>query len=328
MKTFIRVFIVSVLFFSVAFYIGAFTSLKENNISIENSILFGFYDGSEITKKLITKLEVKPKEDKTFITLEDAFANSSRVNFLVTGMEDVRTDTILLVSFNKDTKKIDVISIPRDTYVHRKNYNRGEERKINSVYFSHGTEGLKKTVSHIMEGIPLHHHIMIDYEGVEEIVNLIGGVEVDVPFDLKYKDPYADPPLNINLKKGIQTLNGKKALEFLRWRKDNRNKGYIDGDLGRIKAQQQFLSSFANKASENLLNVVIKGFKYVDSDINLMEVISYARLALGMTSEDINFLILPGKSDLRTINRKLFSYYIYNPKETRKLLEEIYNVKP
>lgn len=327
MRTFIKVFIVSILFFIVAIYLGAFSYVKGNNVKLENNVGFGFYDSTDIKKVVLSKLESKPKEEEIYSSLEEAMKKSSRVNFLILGMEDVRTDTILLASFNKNTKKMNVLSIPRDTYVHRKNYNSGDARKINSVFYSHGIEGVKKTVSYVLEDIPIHHYVMVDYMAVEEIVNLVDGVEVEVPFHMKYKDPYANPPLNIDIKEGKQILDGKTALEFIRWRKNNRNKGYIDGDLGRIKSQQQLLKSLAGKVNENLLSVIMKAFKFIETDMGVLDGISYGRTAIGIKENDIAITTIPGKADMRTINKKVYSYFIHNSKEVRKVLEEMYNVK-
>lgn len=327
MKTFAKVFIVSFLFFVIAYYLGGFSYVKEKDLVMEDNYDLGFYQSENIPDIILSKFKTEVKEEPAFPSLEEAKKSSSRVNFLIVGMEDVRTDSIMVASFNKDTKKVDVISIPRDTYVHRKNHNRGEERKINSVYNDHGIEGVKKTVSYILDDIPIHHHIILDYEGVKDIINLVGGVEVDVPQNMKYEDHTANPPLYIDLKKGKQNLDGKKALDFIRWRKDNRNRGYTDGDLGRIKAQQQIIKSLTTKIKDNMLNVIIKGFKYVETDISLLEAIGYGRNAIGISEENINFLTLPGKSDLRFYNRQLFSYFIYSKNEVNKMLEELYNVK-
>lgn len=327
MKTFTKVFIVSFLLFFIAVYAGSATYLRKENLDVGENLGFGFYEKEDLTKVLINKLETKPKEEKIYKSLEEAYLDGSRVNVLILGMEDVRTDTILLASFNKDSKKVDVISIPRDTYVHRKGYNGGDQRKINSVYYSHGIEGVKKTVSFILEDVPIHHYVLADYVGVEKLVDTVGGVEVDVPFDMKYSDPTANPPLNINIKKGLQTLDGKNALDFIRWRKGNNKTGYIDGDIGRIKAQQQFLGSFLNRAMGNILPVITKGIKYVDTDISLIESLSYGRSAIGIEKDNIKFLTLPGKSDIRPINKKIYSYYVHNQKEVVDLLEKIYNVR-
>lgn len=327
MKTFVKVFIVSFFCFFVAYYMGSVSYLSKNDLDVGENLGFGFYEKKNIANTLINKLEKKPKEEQSYNSLKEAIDASSRVNFLILGLEDVRTDTILMASFNRDSKKVDVISIPRDTYIHRKGFDSGESRKINSVYYTHNVEGVMKAVSFILEDIPLHHYIMLDYEGVEKIVDIVGGVDIDVPFDMKYKDPTANPPLDIDIKKGFQILDGKASMGFIRWRKGNNKVGYLDGDIGRIKAQQQLLMSLAAKVSDNILPIVTKGFKYINSDLEILEVLTYGRNAIGMSNDSISFVTLAGKSDLRTINKKVYSYYVYNQKEVKKMVEKIYNVK-
>lgn len=328
MKTFTKVFIVSFFCFFIALYIGAASYLSTNDIDINENMGFGFYEKEDFTKVILNKLEAKPKEEKVFSSMAEAFKNSSRINFLILGMEDTRTDSLLLASLNRDTKKIDVISIPRDTYVHRKGYNAGDLRKINAVYYSHGEEGVIKTVSYLLDDVPIHHHILVDYEAVKELVDIVGGVEVDVPFDMNYSDPTAKPPLKIDIKKGHQVLDGKNALDFMRWRKNNNNRGgYIDGDIGRIKAQQQLLSSLADKASNNIIQIITKGFKYIESDMGLIDLLSYGRSAIGIGKDDIKFMTLPGKPDMRPINKQVYSYYVHNQNDITKMMEEMYNVK-
>ncbi|MDR7870955.1 MAG: LCP family protein [Tissierellaceae bacterium] len=327
MKTFIKVFIVSLLFFFVAFYIGAGANIENNKSEIGEDIGIGFAENINISDNLLQKLEVEAKEPQEFDSLEEAFEKSNRINFLILGMEDVRSDTIILASFCQDSKKFDLIAIPRDTYVHRKGYNDGEKRKINSVYYDHGIDGVKQTVSYILPDIPIHHYVMIDYEGVEKVVDIVGGVEVNVPFHMKYKDPTSKPPLDINLKAGLQTLDGKQSLDFIRYRKGNNRMGYVDGDLGRIKAQQDFLKAFVLKAKDNIIPVITKGLRYVKTDMGLIDALSYGRKTIGISSEDIEFVTLPGKSDLRAVNKKIYSYFIYNDREIKSMLEKIYNVK-
>ena len=327
MKTFIKVFIVSFLCFFVAASFGVVASLKENDMNISENIGFGYAGKQEFSRVLVNKLEKEPKAEEVFESLEEAVQNSNRVNFLLLGMEDIRTDTILLVSFNEESKIADLVSIPRDTYVHRKGYNAGDQRKINAVYGNHGVDGVMQTVSYILDGIPIHHYAMIDYDGVIEIIDLFGGVEVDVPFDMKYWDDTDDPPLNIDLKKGRQVLDGKNALDFMRWRKNNDRKGYIDGDLGRIKAQQQVLGSLSRKMSDNLLTVVTRGYHYLDTDMGIIDLIKYGKGAIGMNKDNITFHTLPGEADYRTIDKRLYSYYVYNQKGIKDMLEDIYNVK-
>ena len=329
MKTFSKVFILSFICFLLAISIGSYSYVKEKDIKLETNIDRAMTEQLDVSKRIIEKLEIKPKEPEVYSTLKEATEKSNRINFLVMGLEDIRTDTIIFASFCPDTKKVNLMNIPRDTYIHRKGYNAGEQRKINSIYGDHGVTGVKKTVSHILDNVPIHHYVMLDYEGVEKIVDSIGGVEVNVPFHMKYEDPTGKPPLAIDILPGEQILDGKKSLEFLRYRKGNKNKGgYIDGDLGRIKAQQEFMSSFIGKASHNLLTVIPKGLNHVKTDINLVDSLSYGRKAIGMGKEDFEIITLPGKPEFRRINKKILSYFIYDKKETIKQLEKIYNVDP
>ena len=319
MKTFWKTFILSVIFFTLAIYLGSYSYTKVNKDKIR----------SNINTPINTPKKSQIKVDEDYSSLEEALKESKRINVLLLGLEDIRTDTIIFASFHPDDKKVDIISIPRDTYIHRKGYNAAEQRKINAIYGSHGVEGVKKAVSHVLGGVPIHNYVILDYKGVEKIVNSIGGVEVMVPFHMKYSDPSSNPPLNIDIPEGKQKLNGKQSLDFLRYRKGNDKKtGYIDGDLGRIKAQQEFLKAFVDKALSYKLPLVIKnGFDYVKTDISLIEGINYSTNVLGIKVEDFNFQILPGKAEFKKIDNKLLSYYIYNSLDTKKILEDIYNIK-
>jgi LCP family protein required for cell wall assembly len=324
MKRFWSTFIVSLIFFSIAIFLGSYSYLKVNDSRIHSQISKVEHQrpkDSDDTKK------INDTEDR-YTSLDEAFKNSNRVNIMILGMEDVRTDSIIFASVDLDNKRINGISIPRDTYIHRKGYDGAEQRKINAVYGDHGIEGVKKALSHILEGVPIHHYVMMDYEGVANIVDAIGGVEVMVPFPMKYKDPTADPPLNIDIKEGRQVLDGKDSLDFLRYRKGNNKEGYIDGDLGRIKAQQQFINSFVKKSLSYRLPVVVrKGFEYVKTDIKLTDGLAYATKAIGIKPEDFSIVTLPGEGEFRTFGGKLLSYFIYDPYKTKDLLEDIYDIK-
>ena len=314
MKKITKIFIISFICFAIAMSLGSYSYVKKDDKKLENKI-----GGSLFIPK--------SKEIKYYKDLEEAKGNSTRINFLIMGMEDIRTDTIIFASFCPDTKKIDLINIPRDTYIHRKGYNNPSQRKINSVYQDHGISGVKKTVSYILEDLDIHHYINLDYEGVEKIIDELGGIEVDVPFNMKYEDPMSDPPTKIDIKKGKQILMGEDAMGFLRYRKGDDENGYVDGDIGRIKAQQDFISSFISKSLEDPITVIKNGFGHVKTNISLFDSISYGRKAVGMNKDDFSIRILPGKSEFKKVNKRILSYYIYNKKETNEIIKDIYNVK-
>lgn len=327
MKTFWKTFILSIIFFISAIYLGSHSYTKVHETKLPPKI--GLVEGKVENKMVNMPKKEMVKVEENFNSLDEAFKKSKRINVLLLGLEDIRTDTIILASFHPNNKKVDIISIPRDTYVHRKGYDQAELRKLNAIYGSHGPEGVKKALSHILLGVPIHNYVIIDYKGVENIVDSIGGVEVMVPFHMKYSDPTSNPPLNIDIPEGKQKLNGKESLDFLRYRKGNKkNSGYIDGDLGRIKAQQEFLKAFIDKTMSYKLPLVVKsGFKHVETDISLMEAVNYSTNVMGINMEDIKFQTLPGEAEFKRFDGKVLSYFIHDSLEIKSLMEEIYNIK-
>ena len=178
------------------------------------------------------------------------YAESKRINILMMGnTEEELTDTIMLLSLDPESKSADIISIPRDTYYEREGFS-GSYLKVNSVAHE-GPKAMCEAVHNILLGIPINYYFLIDYDGVKNIVNSMGGVPMDVPQDMYYVSARQD--LVIDLQAGQQTLDGDKAIQFLRYRK-----GYINGDLGRVQAQQEFIKSAAKEAMGLSLPVVAK----------------------------------------------------------------------
>ena len=229
----------------------------------------------------------------------DAFSNSKRVNILALGVNENEglTDTIMLVSFDTENKLLDLIWIPRDTYYYRgAGYSDRAHHKINAVYRKNPVN-TAKAVSEILMDIPINYYVVLSYEGVANIVDSMKGVPMDIPFDMIYDDPLDTPPLHINLKKGEQVLNGAQAVQFLRYRA-----GYPDADLGRIKAQQQFMkNAFKQCLSLDLPKIVTTAFDEIKSDITLKVALALASKAIGITGEDIRIHTMP----IRTVD-----YYV------------------
>lgn len=258
---------------------------------------------------------VKPKSE-----LEKLAENSHRVNVLLLGLEGSRTDTIMLASFDPDSKDVDIISVPRDTYYYTPGYERNDLRKINAVYGRKQTQGVMNAVSDIL-GVPVHEYVKVNYRAVEDIVDNIGGVKVYIPFDMNYDDPYASPPLHIHFKKGSKVLNGSQSLKYLRFRKNNDNT-HSTGDIGRVNRQQAFIKSAAKQAlSISKLPVVAKTvFKHVKTSMDVDDIIRYSSAAIGMSVEDINTHIVPGKA----VNKLKLSFYEYDNAATEKMMLKIY----
>lgn len=311
MKYFLKVFFTSLLCFTIVIAGGMY-------IYVEG--FHGDVEASDIFKKITGEKE----EDPNATPLERAISEKGRINILLLGLEHERTDTIMVASYDTKEKHADIISIPRDTYVERDGFVNSANNKINSVYTVKGIEGLEDTVKSLT-GITIDKYITIDYDGVRAAVDAVDGVEVDVPFHMRYRDPYSDPPLNIDIPEGKQVIYGDRAMEFLRFRKTNFKgyEGYAEGDLGRIKAQQDFVKAAIKKAiSFKLPKVISKVYPYTGTDFSMPEATSLAVSSIGMNSDNVDFHVLPGT----TATKKGLSFYIPNPDEVTAMIYQIYDI--
>lgn len=240
------------------------------------------------------------------------------VNFLVLGLDndETRADVILLLNFDTGSKNLNILSIARDTRVRVK----GEYCKINAVY-SKGIRLMKNKITEIT-GLDIDYYAVMNLKGFRETIDLLGGVEFDVPFRMKYDDPTQD--LHINLLKGRQILDGDKAEQLIRYRKGNRKgQGYSEGDIGRIEIQQEFLKELIRqKVNLKYIGKIDEMFgilkKYLKTDMGIDEVVKYAGSIAGLQKDNTGFFTLPGDS-VRKDNKW---YYVYNKKKTQKMIEE------
>ena len=325
MKHFLKVFSIAFICCMIVVGAGAFTYFKFYDAEASQIL-----SGEEKEGNDEINFGEKDKDERD--PLQQAFKDSKRINGLILGMEGPRTDTIMFASFDPKSKKVDMLSIPRDTYYLRPGpkYESAGKRKINSIYGDHGVEGVRRAVSDILEGVPIHHYIMLDYTGVERIVDIIGGVEVNVPFDMYYHDSADNPPLLINIKKGNQTLGGKKSMEYLRFRQNNDvTVGYPDGDLGRIRAQQNFMKSAIKKSLsfKNLPAVIRTVFNYIKTDATLTDMLIYTTNVIGMDLEDVNMSTIPGVPEYINVNGRRLSYFVHDDEKTEEFIRKLYNVE-
>ena len=154
------------------------------------------------------------------------------------------TDTMLLASYDVTNQKATVMSIPRDTMVNVS----WDVKKINSVYnyYGGGDKGIKALYKEISQlvGFEPDYQVVVEWEAVGAIVEAIGGVYFDVPYNMDYHDQYQD--LVIEQEKGYRKLNGDDAMQVIRWRKNDSNSPYGNpqiGDSGRMQIQQDFLKA-------------------------------------------------------------------------------------
>ncbi len=214
---------------------------------------------------------------------ETAFKGNKTMNILCLGIDNnytengmaytkgARSDTIFILSIDSQAQQVNMLSIPRDIWLNIPGY--GYD-KINSAYALGGINLAKKVVSSFL-GITIDHFIIIRVKAAKEIVDTIGGLEIDVPKDMDYDDNWGN--LHIHLKKGPQVLDGSQAVGFARFRHDE------ESDWGRMKRQQQVINAIIKemKKPENFIRmdkIVNVVHKNIDTDLDMAEIIDICRL--------------------------------------------------
>ena len=225
--------------------------------------LFSPYSKEAIANTTVTedKKEAEP-ENKTY-------------NFLILGVDerddDVgRSDTIIVLSTNMATKRIGLISIPRDSRVEVPNYG---ETKINHAY-AYGGVALTKQVVEKTLNMKMDNYVVFNFKSFKNIIDLIGGVDIDIEKDMYYRDDYdVDGGLLIYFKKGYHHLNGQHAMEYVRYRDG-------EGDIGRVHRQQKFLDALLSKMTKpeiipKIPKLVREMLISVKTDIRFDDLMSY-----------------------------------------------------
>ena len=214
------------------------------------------------------------------------------------------TDTMLLASYDVTNQKAAVMSIPRDTMVNIPY----DVKKINAVYNyggqgEKGIQALYKEIAQLV-GFEPDYQVIVEWEAVGKIVDAIGGVYFDVPYDMDYHDPYQD--LVIEQAKGYRLLSGDDAMQVIRWRKNDPGSpyGYTTGvgDSGRMGIQQDFLKAVIKQlmTPANVLNIgkLSKVFQEsVETDLSFQEILWFGQQAVsgGLSVENVEFFTMPYK---------------------------------
>ena len=214
------------------------------------------------------------------------------------------TDTMLLASYDVTGQKATVMSIPRDTMVNVS----WDVKKINSVYNMNnggdkGIQALYKEIAQLV-GFEPDYQVVVEWEAVGKLVDAIGGVYFDVPYNMDYHDPYQD--LVIEQAKGYRLLTGDDAMQVIRWRKNDPGSPYGNtggiGDSGRMEVQQDFLKAVIQQLMKpaNVMNIgkIAKVFQEcVETDLSFQEILWFGKSAVsgGLSVENVEFLTMPWK---------------------------------
>lgn len=256
-KKFVISFIVALIAFSFVFYkaqkkLDSGAGLNNNTENTEQE------DTHEENKESEEELNPIFPDDQKVLKEE----HGNELCFILMGidkrdagqkeMKGQRSDTMMLCKVNFDDGSIRMLSLPRDSIVKI----RGKDDKLTHAHSYGGPALTLKAVRDWLK-LDVRYYVRVDYKAVEELVGIVGGVEFDVPINMKYDDPTKGNELHINIKKGKQTITKDNVIGLLRFRK-----GYNDGkygvqDYGRQKTQQDFMKALAKKMlrPENILKI-------------------------------------------------------------------------
>lgn len=204
---------------------------------------------------------------------------------------DGLSDVMLLLRFDPETEKITALSIPRDTQVVMDGYG---TIKINAANVNGGPASSARLVSQLLGGVQIDRYVRVNVGGVQKLVDALGGVTVNVPKDMKYKDEAQH--LYINLKKGRQHLDGDKTLQLLRFRHDE------NGDIGRIERQQmvmralmaQTLNPLTLARFPQILSVVQS---HLDTNLSVEELFALVGYTVKTDRSKVQMLTVPGHAN-------------------------------
>lgn len=231
--------------------------------------------------------------------------------------EAYRSDSIMLARLDPKKKKATIVSIPRDTQVDLGEYG---TNKINAAHFYGGPTLAVQTVSELA-GVPISHYAEIDFNGFAEVVDALGGVEVNVPIEID------DPEAGGHLMPGLQTLNGEQALILCRSRHSYDD--YGSGDLYRAANQRVVLSAVAQKLLESdAVTIATTMQSLSDCILTDMGIDSIVAIAQSMRGLDASTDIYTGVAPTESVYEGGAWYEVMDEDEWKAMMKRVDAGKP
>ena len=240
------------------------------------------------------------------------------------------TDTIIVASYNPNTQKAVLLSIPRDSFTGSNTKRAVASDKINSIY--NITRDPMKTVEAVNEltGLDLQYYAIVQTEALIELVDAIGPIEYYVPTDMNYDDTSQD--LHIHFEEGLQEIDGQAAEELLRFRKNNDGTSfpseYGDNDIGRMRNQREFITAVVEQTVkiENITklgSILDIASRNLITNLNFDVLKDYLPYAVEFSTENLQTASLPGSvPSLNQTNG--VSIFVVDEEETNQLVKELF----
>lgn len=257
----------------------------------------------------------------SFESIENLDLLSGKKNIVVLGCDirkdDVgRSDTLFVAMLDKSKKNAALLSVPRDTRVKIKGH--GWD-KINAAFAYGGHKLTQETVQDFL-GIKLNNYVVVDFQGFQGLVDAVGGVDINVEKRMYYYDAYAN--YEIDIRPGKQHLDGKTAMQYVRYRDE-------EGDIGRIRRQQKFIMALYREiASKNIIakmpGVSKQIMSMIKTDLSLKEMVELGNVMRSMLEKDsLKMAMVPGEP--KYIDG--ISYWIPDIPKLRQQMADMQGVK-
>ena len=273
------------------------------------------------------KFVSRPSEN--LIPPEEMDDFAGRINVLILGIDTgangsgstspvgKRSDVMIVASIDPEMKEAGLLSIPRDTRAYIPG-NIGNYEKIGHAH-AHGGPELAMQTAELLLNIPIHHYIRVNFEAFKKGVEMIGGIDMEIPEDMDYDDPFQD--LHIHIPKGPTHLDGDLALQFVRYRE------YTDGDIGRIKAQETFLKEVVKKSLSlsnilKLKDIIQELLPYVKTSLSTKDLLYLGETCRQMKSGSIKMGLVPGVAEYLTEGEYEVSYWIPDMDKMKDKVDE------
>jgi polyisoprenyl-teichoic acid--peptidoglycan teichoic acid transferase len=230
---------------------------------------------------------------------------------------DGLSDSMLLLRFDPQQEKLFVLSIPRDTRISLKGHG---VSKINHANQYGGPAFAAAAASDLLGGVKIDRYVRVNVQGVEKLIDALGGVTVNVPKDMKYND--FSQHLYIDLKKGVQHLDGDKAMQFLRFRYDDY------GDISRVQRQQMLMRSAVEQTLKPATVVKIPKIlsviqSHLDTNLTVRELMALSNFASQTKRSNVQMMMLPG--DFNSGNEPV-SYWLPNQEAIERLMAKHFDL--
>lgn len=283
-------------------------------------------------------MDFSPGDNETSVdNTSTVAAEGGKINVLLmcTDVDGLRTDAIMLVSFDTQTKVVKMLSIPRDTKIYVGN----RYQKINAAhaYMKDGVIGGPTATCEAvtrLTGIPINYYVDFSFDAVAHVVDELGPIEFTIPdlygdgVGMVYDDPVQG--LHINLPPGDYQLNGQQAVWVMRYRHGNVDpktgvfKGYVNGDTDRVAMQQKLLKAIVDQKLNASLILKIPAIfndisKEIKTNFTFSDIVKYSKYLTDFKSTSIETVELPGEYGT---DKDIGDVWLVDLSEIRQMVQE------